>query len=201
MFKLRHVSFSVLIFVLLVGSNFTPAPAQTTGFNQGETANFAPTPTSFIPITGNIVFSALCSEDSVLLNWQVANNNLYDISFTWWVVGGTVSGGPIPVSASSAVTFMSPAVDPLPNELAIMWLDPTDNSFKSLSNTNQGEPCGDSDSTTTSSISQTPGVLVPVTGIKLPDIFKDSMFTNLGIGIFGFALILLGIGIKLDNED
>jgi hypothetical protein len=42
-------------------------------------------------------------------------------------------------------------------------------------------------------------VLIPVTGIDLPAIFRDSMFLNLGIGIFGFALILLGVGIRLDR--
>ena len=87
----------------------------------------------------------------------------------------------------------------LPNTVAIMWIDPNDGSAKSLSTSNNGTLCGDV-APPTPTPTPTSGVLIPVTGVDLPALFRDSMFLNLGIGIFGFAMILLGIGIKLDRS-
>jgi hypothetical protein len=103
------------------------------------------------------------------------------------------------VPANSTVTFETPVDGPLPNTVAIMWVDPVTGATKSLSTNNNGQACGEISSPTPTA-TNTPGVLIPVTGIELPAIFRDSMFLNLGIGVFGFALILLGIGIKMDHD-
>ncbi len=101
--------------------------------------------------------------------------------------------------ANGTITFETPVDGALPNTVAIMWVDPTDGTSKSLTTNNNGQLCGEAP-TPTPTPTVTPGVLIPVTGIELPAIFRESMFLNLGIGIFGFALILLGIGMKLDRD-
>lgn len=146
---------------------------------------------------GGVINASL---QTIILRWQVSNANASPISFVWWVVGGSASGGPILVPANGTISFETPADGPLPNTVAIMWVDPTDGSTKSLSTNNNGQACAGEQPTITPTPTVTPGVLIPVTGIELPAIFRDSMFLNLGIGIFGFALILLGIGMKLDRD-
>ncbi|MEX1247158.1 MAG: hypothetical protein WEA61_01645 [Anaerolineales bacterium] len=164
------------------------------------TATFTATPTVFVPITGDgITFVGICTNDPNTLSWQVSNANSAPISFVWWVVGGSASGGPLAVPANGTITFTTPMDGPLPSTVAIMWIDTTDGSAKSLSTSNAGVLCGQAP-TATPTPTATSGVLIPVTGIDLPAIFRDSMFLNLGIGVFGFALILLGIGIKLDRD-
>jgi hypothetical protein len=118
----------------------------------------------------------------------------------WWVVGGSATGGPVLVPANSTVTFTTPVDGALPNTVSIMWVDPNDGSNKSLTTNNDGTLCSGEAPTPTPTPSPTPGVLIPITGIELPAIFRDNMFLNLGIGVFGFALILLGIGMKLDRD-
>lgn len=154
----------------------------------------------------------MCSDDPNTFTWSVSNANTAAITLTWWVVGGTATGGPVTVPANGTVTFTTPADTTLLDgakvsrpalqsgniTVAIMWIDPVDGSVKSLSAASIG-PCTDNPATPTPTPSPTPGVLIPVTGIDLPAIFRDSMFLNLGIGIFGFALILLGVGIRLDR--
>jgi hypothetical protein len=145
-------------------------------------------------------FVGICTNDPNVLSWQASNANSSDLTFVWWVVGGSASGGPVSVPANGTASFTTPVDGPLPNTVAIMWIDPIDGSARSLSNNNIGEDCDpDAPATPTPTPSPTPGVLIPVTGIDLPAIFRDSMFLNLGIGIFGFALILLGVGIRLDR--
>ena len=132
--------------------------------------------------------------------WQVNNSNAFDISFVWWVVGGSATGGPIVVPASTSLTFETPVEGSLPNQIAIMWFDPSDGSFKTVTGSNDGTLCdGGTPESPTSTPSATPDVLIPVTGIDISSIFRDNMFLNMGIGVFGFALIMLGIGIKLDR--
>ena len=141
----------------------------------------------------------LCSDQQGVLRWQVNNVNNFDISFVWWVVGGSATGGSTNVPAGSSVIFETPVDGPLPNTVAIMWYDPSDDTFKTVSGSNPGDPC-DGQVTPTPTATPVPGVLIPVTGIELPEIFRNSMFVNMGIGIFGFALILLGLGIRLDRD-
>jgi hypothetical protein len=141
-----------------------------------------------------------CATDPNTLNWQVSNANGVSLTFVWWVVGGSGSGGPVAVGANATVTFASPVEGALPNTVAIMWVDPNNGSSKTLSATNAGTLCDGVASTPDPTATPTPGVLIPVTGIELPAIFRDNMFLNLGIGVFGFALILLGIGMKLDRD-
>ena len=81
-----------------------------------------------------------------------------------------------------------------------MWIDPADGTAKTVSNDNTGAACGETTQIPTPTPSPTSGVLIPVTGIDLPSLFRESMFLNLGIGIFGFTLVLLGIGIKVDRD-
>ena len=171
----------------------TPTPTAT------NTATPTATATVFIPVTGNISFVAECSTDEGFVNWEVTNNNAFDISFVWWVVGGSATGGPITVPANSTVSLQTPSSSP--TQVAIMWFDPSDGSFKTITETNPDEPCDGSGGDPTPTPSPTPDVLIPVTGIDLPDLFRNSMFLNMGIGIFGFALIMLGIGIKLDRDN
>jgi hypothetical protein len=104
------------------------------------------------------------------------------------------------VPANGTFNFDTLIDGPLPNTMAIMWIDPADGSAKSISHANSGVACSGEQPTATPTATVTPGVLIPVTGIDLPAIFRDSMFLNLGLGVFGFALILLGIGIKLDRD-
>lgn len=80
-----------------------------------------------------------------------------------------------------------------------MWFDPGDGSFKTITETNPDDACDGGTEGPTPTPTPTPDVLIPVTGIELPAIFRDSMFLNMGIGIFGFALIMLGIGIRMDR--
>jgi hypothetical protein len=136
----------------------------------------------------------------VSLNWVVNSTNSYDVSIIWWVVGGTASGGPIAIPANSSVSFDTPVDGPLPNTVAIMWIDPVDGSTKTVTADNTGEACAGEQPSPTPTASSTPEVLIPVTGFELPAILRDSMFLNLGIGVFGFALILLGMGIKMDRS-
>ncbi len=142
----------------------------------------------------------ICSETPDTLRWTVGNANSVDISFVWWVVGGSGSGGPVGVPANGTVNFTTSVEGSLPNTVAIMWINPGDGTAKSLSTNNDGTLCGGEAPTPTPTATPTSGVLIPVTGIDLPAIFRDSMFLNLGIGIFGFALIMLGIGIKVDRD-
>ena len=130
------------------------------------------------------------------MRWQVNNNNAFDISFVWWVVGGSATGGPIAVPANTSILLETPSNSP--TEVAIMWFDPSDGSFKTVTGLNPDEPCDETQEPTPTP-SPTPDVLIPVTGIDLPAIFRESVFLNMGIGIFGFALILLGIGIRMDR--
>lgn len=154
----------------------------------------------FIPVTGGLTLLDQCTNNpGVTLNWQVGNANAYAVNIVWWVVGGSASGGPLVVPANSAINFDQPIDGPLPNTLAIMWIDPVDGTTKTITGTNSGVACGEQPSPTPTPTS-TPEVLIPVTGIELPAIFRDSMFLNLGLGVFGFALILLGIGIKMDRS-
>lgn len=147
-----------------------------------------------------MTFVGLCGNDPNTLNWQVSNANSVGLTFVWWVVGGSASGGPVAVPANGTVNFSTPVDGALPNTVAIMWIDPNDGSAKSLSTNNNGQLCSGDPATPTPTPTPTSGVLIPVTGIDLPAIFRDSMFLNLGLGVFGFALILLGIGIKLDRD-
>lgn len=154
----------------------------------------------FVPVTGDgVTFVGICAEDPNTLRWQVSNANSADITFVWWVVGGSGSGGPVAVPANGTTVFGTTVEGPLPNTVAIMWIDPTDGTAKSLSTSNIGTLCGEAPAPTPTP-SPTSGVLIPVTGIDLPALFRDSMFLNLGLGVFGFALILLGIGIKMDRD-
>jgi hypothetical protein len=154
----------------------------------------------FIPVTGNLALLDPCTDKpGVALNWQVTSSNAYDVSITWWVVGGKASGGPLVVRANSSISFETPIDGALPNTLAIMWVDPADSQTKIITAPNTGVACTDILSATPSATS-TPEALIPVTGIELPTIFRESMLLNLGIGVFGFALILLGVGIKLDRN-
>lgn len=159
----------------------------------------------FIPVTGNLALIDPCTnKPGVALNWLVTSSNAYDVSIVWWVVGGTTSGGPLVVPANSTINFETPIDGPLPNTLAILWVDPADGSTKTITADNSGVACTEVQPSATPTATSTPEVLIPVTGIELPAIFRDNMFLNLGIGVFGFALIMLGIGIKLDrsrNED
>jgi hypothetical protein len=155
------------------------------------------TPTVFIPVTGNISLLPLCTDVQGTINWQVNNSNAFDISFVWWVVGGSATGGPVSVTASSSISLQTPSNSP--TTVAIMWFDPSDGSFKTITETNPDDACDGSGPTATPTPTPPPDVLIPVTGVDLPSLFRDSMFLNMGIGIFGFALILLGIGIKLDK--
>lgn len=117
------------------------------------------------------------------------------------MVGRTASGGPVVVPANSSVNFDTPIDGPLPNTMAIMWIDPADGKAKTITGDNTGQACAEVPSPTPTSTS-TPEVLIPVTGVELPAIFRDNMFLNLGIGVVGFAIMLLGIGVKLDrNQD
>ncbi len=134
------------------------------------------------------------------LAWQIRNSNSYSVNVVWWVVGRTASGGPLVVPGNTTINFETPVDGPLPNTVAIMWIDPADGAAKTLSTLNTGVACAEASSTSTPTPSPTSGVLIPVTGIDLPGLFRDSMFLNLGIGIFGFALVLLGIGIKVDRD-
>ncbi|MDA1329791.1 MAG: hypothetical protein O3B43_01820 [Chloroflexi bacterium] len=151
-------------------------------------------------MTGNVGLVTLCSNQTGVLRWQVNNVNGFDISFVWWVVGGSATGGPISVPAASITGFQTPVDGALPNNVAIMWYDPGDSTFKTVSGSNAGVSCDEAGPTPTPTATPVPGVLIPVTGIELPEIFRESMFLNMGIGIFGFALILLGIGIRLDRD-
>ena len=134
----------------------------------------------------------------VTLAWQLRNSNDFSVTVVWWVVGGTASGELV-VPANTTINFETPVDGPLPNTVAIIWVDPLDGSTKSLSTSNAGAACGQAP-TATPSPSPTLGVLIPVTGIDLPAALQVSMLLNLGIGILGFALLLLGIGIKLDRD-
>lgn len=155
----------------------------------------------FIPVTGGLTLLDPCTNNpGVTLNWQVGNANAYAVNIVWWVVGGSASGGPLVVPANSAINFDTPIDGPLPNTLAIMWVDPVDGTTKTITHDNFGVACTGEQPSPTPTPTSTPEVLIPVTGIELPAIFRDSMFLNLGIGIFGFALILLGIGIKMDRS-
>jgi hypothetical protein len=165
------------------------------------TPTFTPSPTVFVPVTGDgVTLVGQCTNDPNTLRWQVSNANGVSITFVWWVVGGSASGGPVAVGANSTVAFDTPIDGALPNTVAVMWVDPSNGSSKTLSAANDGTLCGGQAPTPTPTPSPTPGVLIPVTGIELPAIFRDNMFLNLGIGVFGFALILLGIGMKLDRD-
>jgi hypothetical protein len=135
----------------------------------------------------------------VSLAWQIRNSNGYSVNVVWWVVGGTASGGPLVVPANTTINFETPLDGPLPNTVALMWIDPADGSVKTVSTPNTGVACPDVTAITPTP-SPTSGVLIPVTGIDLPDLLRNSMLLNLGIGVFGFALILLGIGIKVDRD-
>lgn len=161
---------------------------------------FTATPTVFVPVTGNPLLSTQCIEVEGVITWTVQNPNTFDISFIWWIVGGSSTGGPVAVPAGATVSFDSPQ-EGVPTQLAIMWYDPVDGAFKTVTGSNSGEFCSDEQPTPTPTATPEPGVLIPITGIELPSIFRESIFLNLGIGVFGFALILLGIGIKLDRDE
>lgn len=115
-------------------------------------------------------------------------------------MGGTENGGPLVVPANRTTSFDTPIDGPLPNTLTIMWTDPADGRVKSISGGNFGRPCTGQNSSPTPTVASTPGVLIPVTGANLPTLFRESMFLNLALGLVGFALILLGIGVKLNRR-
>jgi hypothetical protein len=125
----------------------------------------------------------------------VRNNNAYSVNIVWWVLGGTATSGPLVVPANSTISFDSPIDGPLPNTLAIMWIDPADGQTKSISAANFGRPCTGQDSSPTPTATSTPGALIPVTGANLPTLLRDNMVLNMGLGVIGFVMILFGIGI------
>jgi hypothetical protein len=79
-----------------------------------------------------------------------------------------------------------------------MWVDPFDGVTRSISALNAGEACSGAGGSPTPTA--TLSSLIPVTGGVLNGFFGQSMLLNLLIGIFGAALILVGIGIKLDRD-
>ena len=174
----------------------TRTPTRTPSRTPTRTSTPANTPTAtvIIPVTGTLILLDPCTNNpGVTLSWQVRNPNAYALTFVWWVVGGTENGGPLVVPANRTISFDTPIDGPLPNTLTITWTDPADGRVKSISAGNFGRPC-------TPTVTSTPGVLIPVTGANLPTLFRDSMFLNLGLGLVGFALILLGIGVKLNRR-
>lgn len=152
-------------------------------------------------MTGNVSLATLCAETDNTLRWRVNNVNNFNISFIWWVVGGSATGGPISVSAGTSLVFETPVEGSLPNQVAIMWFDQSAGSFKTVSGSHQGQACDGEFPTPTPTATVPPGVLIPVTGLELPSIFRENMLLNMGLGIFGFSIILLGIGIKLDRDE
>ncbi|MGH2582143.1 MAG: hypothetical protein ACRDFQ_04525 [Anaerolineales bacterium] len=163
------------------------------------TPTFTPTSTTFIPVTGGLSLVDPCTNNpGVSLNWRVVNSNSLNVSVLWWVVGGTASGGPIVVPANTTVSFDTPIDGPLPNRVAIMWVDPFDGVTRSISALNAGEACSGAGGSPTPTA--TLGALIPVTGGVLTGFLGQSMLLNLVIGIFGGTLIFAGIVIKLDRE-
>jgi hypothetical protein len=159
------------------------------------------TPTVFVPVTGEPLLSTLCVEQDGVLRWTLQNPNSFAITFSWWVPGGvTTSASNLTVAANDTLVFTTP-VEGAPTPLALMWVDPLTNTFQTILNANPGVPCGEGLPTPTPVATTPPDVLIPITGIELPSIFRESIFLNLGIGVFGFALILRGIGIKMDRKD
>jgi len=128
------------------------------------------------------------------------NSNAYAVNITWWILGGSASGGPLVVPANGYINFDTPIDGPLPNSMAILWVDPADGRAKSITGNNLGLLCNGQPGPTPTPTS-TPSALIPVTGGNLPTLFRDSMFLNLALGILGFLLILLGLGIKRKRRD
>jgi hypothetical protein len=177
----------------------TPTPSSTA--TATTTPTFTPTATVFVPVTGGPTLASLCSNTAGQLSWQVNNNSNFNISFTWFVVGGTTTGGPFTVNANSSTTFTSAVAGSLPNQVAILWADPANGTIRSSSASNPGDPCSGGQATPTPTATPEPGVLIPVTGFEFPKVLRESMVLNMGIGAFGFTLILLGVGISWDRKE
>jgi hypothetical protein len=140
------------------------------------------------------------SNPGVTLHWVVRNNYSASVTFVWWMLGGTASGGPIVAPANSTIDFDTPVDGPLPNNMAIMWVDPLNGQVKTVSMLNTGQACNGLQSSPTPTPTVTPQFLIPVTGAQLSSTLKNNMFLNLGMGLFGFSLIVLGLRYQWKEE-
>jgi|GEM_PF-6657016 len=177
----------------------TPTPTATRTRRPPST----PTETPFIPVTGDpFSLEPLCTDSPGLtVRWQVTNNHSFDVVFVWWLPGGASNSAPITVGPGQSYVWEIPSTT-LPVTLGITWFDPLTSTFKTALADNTGEACSkiEPSPTPTLTFPPPPDVLIPVTGIELP-LTSATLFKYLGVGVLGFAVLLLGIGIKLNRDD
>lgn len=132
--------------------------------------------------------TALCAMGPGSLRWQVQNPKPYDIEFVWWLPGGQASSGSMAVSAGTAVIFESPQEGEFSSQIGALWFDPADNSYKLLTAGSEGILCEEE------------LALVPVTGGEPTADLRQNILQNVGLGLLGIAVLLMGIGIMLDRQ-